>query len=118
MHIQIQVRGLPQSSRLRHYASRKLEVALDCFSHAIQEASMRLSDINGPDRGGVDKLCRVVLRMKDCSIVVVEELGADIAAAIDRAADRLYQSVSRQLSRGARIDRNGVRQGVTALAGA
>lgn len=117
MHIQIQVRGLPQSSKLRHYASHKLGLALARFSHGIQEASMRLTDINGPDRGGVDKLCRVVLRMKDSSIMVIEELGADIAAAIDRVADRVHQSVARQLSKNVKVDRAGVRQSA-ALAGA
>lgn len=116
MHIQIQVKGLPQSSKLRYYASHRLNGALDCFAHAIQDASMRLTDINGPDRGGVDKLCRVVLRMKDSSIVVIEELGADIAAAISRVADRLHENVARQLSKSMRINRTGVRQTATVVA--
>ena len=118
MQIQIQVKGLPGSSKLRRFAMHKLTVALARFSHAVQEASMRLGDINGPDRGGVDKICRVVLRMKNNAVVVVEELGTDIAQTIDRVADRLHQSVSRQLSHSTRIDRGGMRQNALTLAGA
>jgi len=57
----------------------------------------------------VDKLCRVVLTMSDSSVLVIEELGADIDQVIERVADRLHQSVARQLSRIVGIDRHGIR---------
>lgn len=110
MRVQIQIKGLPGSSKLRRFAAHKLEVALSRFSHGIQDATVRLNDINGADRGGVDKLCRVVLTMKNSSVVVIEELGSNIVQAIERAADRLHQSVSRKLSRVVRVDRSGMRQ--------
>lgn len=72
---------------------------------------MRMHDINGPDRGGADKLCRVVLRLKDNSILVVEDLGANMMEVIDRVTDRLHHTVSKQLSRLVKIDRSGIRQG-------
>ncbi len=109
MQIKIQIKGLPRATKLRRIAAHKIDGALARYAHAIQEASVRLDDINGPDRGGVDKLCRVVLRMKDSSVLVIEELGADIAQVIERVADRLHQSVARQLSRIVGIDRNGIR---------
>lgn len=109
MQMKIQIKGLPRAAKLRRLAAHKIDVALARYSHAIQEASVRLDDINGPDRGGVDKLCRVVLRMRDSSVLVIEELGTDIAQVIERVADRLRQSVARQLSRIIGIDRNGVR---------
>ncbi|MDP1651395.1 MAG: HPF/RaiA family ribosome-associated protein [Rhodocyclaceae bacterium] len=116
MQVQIQVKGLPGSSKLRRFALRKLNVALSRFSHVIQEATIRLADINGPDRGGVDKLCRVVLTMRNNSVLVIEDLGTDIAHTIDRVTDRLHQSVSRQLSRLVKIDRSGMRQSTLLLA--
>lgn len=109
MQMKIQIKGLPRAAKLRRLAAHKIDVALARYGHAVQEASVHLDDINGPDRGGVDKLCRVVLRMKDSSVVVIEELGTDIAQVIERVADRLRQSVARQLSRIIGIDRNGVR---------
>ncbi|MDO8959255.1 MAG: HPF/RaiA family ribosome-associated protein [Rhodocyclaceae bacterium] len=118
MQVQIQVKGLPGSSKLRRFASHKLNVALSRFAHVIQDATMRLDDINGSERGGVDKLCRVVLRMNNNTVVVIEALGTNIAQAIDRVTDRLHQSVSRQLSRLVKIDRSGMRQSTLLLAGA
>lgn len=108
MRVQIQVIGLPGSSRLRRFAAQKLDLALACFSDGIEAASVRLRDINGADRGGVDKLCRVVLTFKGNSVVVVEELGSNILQAIERAAERLRQRVSRQLTRVVKVGRRGM----------
>ena len=110
MHIKIQVRGLPGASSLRRLALDRLNSMLAHFSQTVEEASILLDDINGPDRGGADKLCRVVLRMKDSTIVIVEELGADIAKSIGRAVDRLQQNLSRQMSKLLTVKRTGVIQ--------
>jgi ribosome-associated translation inhibitor RaiA len=77
---------------------------------------MRMQDINGPDRGGADKLCRVVLRLKNDSVVVIEDLGANMMEVIDRVSDRLHHTVSKHLSRMARIDRAGMRRNGLAVA--
>ena len=116
MRIQIQIKGLPGSSKLRRFTAHKLDTALSRFSHGIDEATIQLRDINGADRGGVDKLCRVVLTMKNNSVVVIEELASNIVQAIERAADRLHQNVSRQLSKVVRVDRSGMRQNNLLLA--
>lgn len=111
MQLRIQVTGLNRAGQLRRFVARKIEAALARFGHVIQEASVRLYDINGPERGGVDKLCRVVLRFRDNSILVIEELGSEASRVIDRAVDRLHQSVSRQVTRKLNIDRRSIRQG-------
>jgi putative sigma-54 modulation protein len=110
MRVRVHIEGLPGSSKLRRFAAHKFDIAVSRFAHAIQDATIRLKDINGVDRGGVDKLCRIVLTMKNNSVVVIEELRSDIAQAIECAADRLHQNVSRRLSRIVRIDRSGMRQ--------
>ena len=118
MRVQVQIKGLPGSSKLRRFAAHKLDVALSRFSHGIQDATIQLKDVNGADRGGADKLCRIVLTMKNSSFVVIEELASDIAQAIGRAVDRLHQNVSRHLSRIVKIDRSGMRQNNLLLADA
>ena len=110
MRVQIQVIGLQGAAKLRRFAAQKLDVALACFPDGIEAASVRLRDINGADRGGVDKLCRVVLRLKDNSVLVIEDLGVNMMEVIDRVADRLHHTVARQLSRLARVERAGIRQ--------
>lgn len=110
MQVKVQITGLPDSSKLRRFAAHKLNIALSRISHGIQHATIQLKDINGAGRSGADKLCRIVLTLKNSSFVVIEELASDIAQAIGRAVDRLHQNVSRHLSRVIKIDRNGVRQ--------
>ncbi len=116
MKLNIQITGLPRASALRRAAAHKIEAALARYAHRVQAASVRLDDINGPNRGGLDKLCRVVLRMTDGSTLVIEEVGANFAQVIERVADRLRQSVARQLSRIIRIDRHGIRPALAELA--
>ncbi len=118
MQVQVRVKGLIGASRLRVFATNKLNAALSRFSDAVQDVSMRMNDINGPDRGGADKLCRVVLRFKNNSVVVVEELGANMMEVIDRVSDRLHHTVSKQLSYMVKIDRSGMRQNSLAVVSA
>ena len=107
MRVQIQVIGLQGAAKLRRFAAQKLDVALACFPDGIEAASVRLRDINGADRGGVDKLCRVVLTLKGNAVVVIEELGSNILQAIERATERLRLRVSRQLARVVKANRSG-----------
>lgn len=118
MQVQVKVNGLTHASQLRVFAAKKLNVALSRFSHNVQHVTMRMHDINGPDRGGIDKLCRVVLSFKNNSIVVVEELGANMREVIDRASNRLHHTVSKQLSHMTKIDRAGMRQNCMAATSA
>lgn len=102
MNVQVQAQGLPRAAVVRQYAGKKIRLALTRFAHLIEGVSVRLSDINGPERGGVDKLCRVVVCLKNHSSLVVEDLGSDIDRAIDRTADRLYRTLALQPGRLAR----------------
>jgi ribosome-associated translation inhibitor RaiA len=72
--------------------------ALGRFHDSVHAVSVRLGDINGP-RGGADKLCRIVVRLKNSPRIIIEELGDDIFQVIDKVADRVHQSVSRQVGR-------------------
>lgn len=110
MQIHVYVKGMVSASKLRTFASERLSNTLSRFSHIAQDVTIRMHDINGPDRGGVDKVCRVVLRLKGNSFVVVEELGVNMTEAINRVADRLHHSVSKQLSRLVKVDRSSIRQ--------
>lgn len=85
MDIQVKATGLPAAKKFRQLATKQLAVALGRVGHAVQAVSVRLSDMKRP--GGADKLCRVVLHMRN-RFVVLEELGADMSRVIERAALR------------------------------
>jgi ribosome-associated translation inhibitor RaiA len=57
-----------------------------------------LEDVNGPRRG-IDKQCRILVNIKGGKTIKVEDLDVDMIAAVNRAADRLGQVVSREVDR-------------------
>ncbi len=103
MEVQIKARGLPAAKNLRTHTSRCIRTALGRFGNAVQSVTVRLSDINGP-RGGADKLCRIVIQMKNRSLVM-EELGDDMRRVIDRLTERVQYNVARQMDKLARVNR-------------
>ena len=98
MKVEVQAKGLSTATFFCQHARKRMNAALGRFRDSVQSITVRLSDINGP-RGGTDKLCRIVVRLKNSSLVVIEELGDDIFQVIDKVADRVHQSVSRQVGR-------------------
>lgn len=98
--IQAHIRGagmaLPAADA--DYSRRKLERSLGNFVGAIERASMRFEDINGP-RGGVDKLCRVKVVLPGLPTVLVEERHRSLRAAVDVALERTKRAVRRSVQR-------------------
>ena len=64
----IQVRGhLKATDAIRQHIDRRLESALGRFETHVRTVTVWLEDVNGPHKGGADKLCK----MKWCSILPV-----------------------------------------------
>ena len=89
--------GIEWTDALRRHAERRLGFALGRFDNRLDTVTVRISDLNGP-RGGVDKQCRIHLRLLRRPPLVVQGTEADAPAAIDRAADRAARAVARELA--------------------
>jgi ribosome-associated translation inhibitor RaiA len=100
MWVQIVGRGVVLDADVRERVERRLGFALGRFGDRVGRVAVHLSDVNGP-RGGVDKRCRIVAEVPGGGPgpVVVEDAAADLDPLIDRAADRVGQSVRRRLDR-------------------
>ena len=92
---------------LPEHIERRLRFALVRFGRRIEKVFVFLHDSNGP-RGGVDKVCRILVKTRGCGAVVVTETDAQWVAAVDRATTRIGHSVARH------IDRTRQRRGVSA----
>lgn len=98
MRIEFRFRALESSNRLRDYAVRRIHFQLSRFGPEISSVVVRLGDVNGP-KGGIDKQCQLTVRGKRVSTVVVENVSADVYAAVDLSVERAGRAVGRALER-------------------
>ncbi|MDP1692503.1 MAG: HPF/RaiA family ribosome-associated protein [Burkholderiaceae bacterium] len=103
MNVDIHSQGFPLTGALSDHAKRRLQFVLTRHSDRIQRVVVRLGDENGP-RGGVDKFCRIQVHLLDAPVAVIDDIGADLYAVIDRAVDRVGRVVVKHLDR-SRTDR-------------
>ena len=98
MNVDIQSMGFPITPALVGHAQRRLRFVLTRHSNRIHHVTVRLGDDNGP-RGGVDKFCRIQVQLLDAPAALIEDVGCDLYAVIDRAADRVGRVVVKHLER-------------------
>ena len=93
---QLSTRNVTLSDIERDRIERRLYFTLGRFSARIVSVDMMLQDENGP-RGGLDKKCRVIVRLHGANDVVVEGCGEETLSLVDRTANRAGRAVSREL---------------------
>ena len=104
MQISITDRQDNLTSEARELAERRLLFALSRFDSKIERVSMVVADANGP-RGGVDKSCRVRVKLRRLEDVSVSSEHAHVEASITLAADRAGRAVARAIERSQQFDR-------------
>lgn len=72
--------------------------AVDRFKHIIRETDITFLDVNGP-RGGLDKRCKVQLRLMPRGIIVVRTTATTMLDAANIACDKIRQLLSKRLSK-------------------
>jgi len=98
MRLYVRSKKVRLSEELYEYLHARLAFALARFDRRILDITASLTDVNGP-KGGVDKQCRLVVRLRPKGKVTIEQSATDVAAATDLAADRVSYAVSRALKR-------------------
>jgi putative sigma-54 modulation protein len=93
------VRGLnvAVSESMKAHVERRLGFALERFAYHLPRTLVRLSDEAG--HRGIEKRCQVSVRATGLPPIWIEEGGLDLYAAVDRAADRIGQIMSRAVER-------------------
>jgi putative sigma-54 modulation protein len=90
--------GVESDAFLREHIERRLNYALSRFGARVNRVTVYLSDRNGP-KGGIDKSCRIVVRLRGLGEIVSAVDDTDWTVAVDRAATRAGHTVSRALER-------------------
>lgn len=98
MKVQVKARHFALTKELKQYVKRRLQFALGSQSEQVKRVEVMLSDINGP-KGGEDKSCKILLKIKGQEDVVVDDVQSHLYSAIDRAAGRASRTVSKRVTR-------------------
>jgi ribosome-associated translation inhibitor RaiA len=110
MEVEVRIQGTDPADAVRAYTARRLRFALGRFASRTGRITVRISDTNGV-RGGVDQRCHISAELLPSGKVELDQIGADLFSAIDRAIERVGQAFRREIqrTRGARTRRESVR---------
>lgn len=100
MRVEIRNQGVELTEAARERLGRRLEFALGRLESQVSQVWIHLADTNGP-RGGVDKRCRVLVRLPGRPGVLVEGQDADLGRLLDRTLNRAGLATRRELGRAA-----------------
>ena len=85
-------------SALSNHAMRRLGFVLARHGNQIRRVVVRFGDASRR-RVGADKFCRIRVYLFDAPVALIADVGADLYAVIDRAADRVGRVVVQHLDR-------------------
>ena len=98
MPLQIVARNLQLTASQRVIVERRLGFALGRFGGRVRRVSVCFTDVNGP-RGGIDIMCRVVVKIVPRGEVRAEVTDVGVEVAISRVAERVSRRVATELER-------------------
>lgn len=100
MTCQVVVRGVEngEGSHLRRFVLSKLERLFERYEQSVLDANVRIEDETGPQKHGVDKICKFDVKLRTGE-VHIKEMGDDFKATINTALDRLRASLSREVAK-------------------
>jgi hypothetical protein len=90
--------GVRRPQDLPDHIERRLMFGLSRHAGRIQKIIVFLEDSNGP-RGGVDKICRIVVKTRGCGVVITSGMHVNWRLAVDQAAARISRAVARHVVR-------------------
>jgi len=99
MRVEVRGHGVEVSERMREHLERRLGFALDRFRERVAAAHASLRDVNGGERHGVDKECRISIVLRTSGSVAAHARRADLYQAIDVAAGAVGRSLAREMTR-------------------
>lgn len=93
MNVKFILRGVELNLAERETLLRKAEFAFD--RTPVDGVDIVLEDVNGP-RGGVDKICRLILHRVGEPVAILQERGENVMATGLTALERAAQAMSRR----------------------
>lgn len=98
MDVFIRTNGIRLAQEWQTLLQERLHAALAHCGRRIHRVHVFVTDTNG-DKGGLDKVCRVVAHVRRHPTLVVEDRDHDLQVLIDRIVNRVGLAAERRLLR-------------------
>jgi putative sigma-54 modulation protein len=98
MTVEIRSHQIAPTAAMRDFVNRQATNILGRFGGAVQSATLRVQDVNGP-RGGHDKQCLLALSGSRLGLLVIKATDANFYTAVTRVMKRANEAVRRTLGR-------------------
>lgn len=109
MNLTIRAKGFSLTNALKGTVESHVCLILNRHKDIIKRVDVTLMDINGPDKGGIDKRCAMTLKLKKFKSIAVQETEPDMYEAIQNCSHKLHNAMIRHLGKKRRIDRRRIR---------
>jgi hypothetical protein len=98
MQLDIRRQGIDIDDEAKSRLERRLSFALGRLGRHVQRVWVHMAGEGGL-RGGIDKRCRILVRLQHLPDVLVEDRDADLRVLIDRAVNRAGLAARREIDR-------------------
>lgn len=105
MILTIQAKGFSLTDGLKGSVESHLRFLLTRYRDVIERVDVTLSDINGSDKGGIDKRCLITLKLIRSKSIVIQVTEADLYDSIQYCSYKLHRAITRHLGKKRRFHR-------------
>ena len=109
MILNIRAKGFSLTDSLKGSVESHLCLILNRHKDIIQKVDVMLMDINGPNKGGIDKRCSMTLKLNKFKSIAVQVTELDMYEAIQNCSHKLHSAMIRHLGKKKRINRRQIR---------
>lgn len=109
MILNIRAKGFSLTDALEGTVESHLRLLLNRHKELIQRVDVTLMDINGSERGGVDKRCSITLKLNKFKSIAVQETELDMYDSIQNCCQKLQRAMIRHLGKKRSIKRRRIR---------
>ena len=98
-HFNLRCDDITLTTQLKSYLQERLDQAIERIRDKVQDVHLNIEDVNGPNRKGLDKQAKLVVRWKNKQSLVIHDKDSKIGTLVHRVMDRLEASIERRVER-------------------
>jgi|694.fasta_scaffold02797_3 hypothetical protein len=83
-------------TQLRTYIEQRVDQAIARLKDKVNDVNLKIEDINGPDRKGLDKQARLVVRWRNKQSLVIEDRDYQVDELLSRITSQLDTEVKKR----------------------